>query len=370
MKIFISSVVRDFGPYRDAATQGARTLRHEVKRSEDFGASPDSSQRVCLAGVRACDVTILLLGATYGQPQGKEQLSPTHEEYREARDHKDVLVFIQQGVAPEPRQEDFIREVQAWSQGKFTANFSTPEDLQQAVIRDLHDFELSRNFGPIDELQLQKRAQALIPREGRGQAPALVVVVSGAPEQPVLRPAQLEASELADRIIQNAMFGKDRIFDRAHGSDVCIENHSLSLQQERASILLTPIGDVRILLPAHAERQGRSFSLPALIEEDVRARIARALRFVAWLLDDVDPKRRLHTILPVVAILEARYTGWKTLREHESEPNRMTMSMSQSASSPTACLTPASRPRAALSVQADVIAEDLTVLLRRQVRTA
>ena len=94
------------------------------------------------------------------------------------------------------------------------------------------------------------------------------------------------------------------------------------------------------------------------------------MRFVASLLDDVDSNRRLHTILPVAAILEARYTGWKTRREHESEPNRMTMSMSQSESSPVAYLTPPSRPRAALSVQADVMAEDLTVLLRRQVRTA
>ena len=38
----------------------------------------------------------------------------THEEYREARDMRPVLVSIQQGVNPEPQQDKFIREVRRW----------------------------------------------------------------------------------------------------------------------------------------------------------------------------------------------------------------------------------------------------------------
>ncbi len=74
-------------------------------RSEDFGASPLSPQQACLAGVRESDMVILLLGARYGQKQ-ESGLSPTHEEYREARDRqRPILVFVQGDVEREPDQE-------------------------------------------------------------------------------------------------------------------------------------------------------------------------------------------------------------------------------------------------------------------------
>src|SRR2546423_4923474 len=94
MKVFISSVISGFEAYREAAAHAARILGHEVVRAEDFGASPDSPQRACLAAVRAADTVLLLLGARYGDPQ-PSGLSPTHEEYREAREIRSVLAFVQ-----------------------------------------------------------------------------------------------------------------------------------------------------------------------------------------------------------------------------------------------------------------------------------
>ena len=110
MKVFISSVIGGFEQYRDAASRAARTLRHEVRRSEDFGASPASPQQTCLAGVRWADVVVLLVGARYGERQ-RSEISATHEEYREARGTRDVLAFVQQGTQRESAQEEFLREV-------------------------------------------------------------------------------------------------------------------------------------------------------------------------------------------------------------------------------------------------------------------
>lgn len=109
MKVFISSVIGDFGACRDAAAQAISTLGHTAKRSEDYGASPSSPQAVCLAGVREADCVVLILGERYGeeQPSG---LSATHEEYREARDRVDVLAFIQRDISPETPQDAFITE--------------------------------------------------------------------------------------------------------------------------------------------------------------------------------------------------------------------------------------------------------------------
>src|SRR5207249_8235965 len=109
VRVFISSVITGLEPFRDAAADAARTLDHEVRRSEDFAASTASPQQVCLEGVRWADVVVLLLGERYGDVQPSE-LSPTHEEYREARDSKDVIAFTHRAAEREPAQTEFVEE--------------------------------------------------------------------------------------------------------------------------------------------------------------------------------------------------------------------------------------------------------------------
>lgn len=369
MKIFISSVIRGLEPFREAVARAARTLQHEVKRAEDSGASPDSPQRLCLAGVREADAVVLILGAAYGDPQGAEQLSPTHEEYREARDRGDVLVFIQDGVAREHRQQEFVSEVQAWSRGHYTANFSLPAELQEAVTRALHELELSRKTGDVNESEVLERARTLVPndRSFSSSSASLCVVVTGAPRQQVLRPAELEAPDLTDALLQAALFGGDRFFDRREGSESEIERHQLVIRQDHASLLLTQLGDIRVIQPTQREVERRSY-LPVLVEEEVREGIARALRFAAWLLDHVDPKRRLAWVAPTVALTGAGHLGWLTRAQFDARPNSVSMGMGRGEST-VATLTPAARPRPALGPQATVMAQDLTVLLRREMRS-
>jgi hypothetical protein len=108
MKVFISSVISGMEDYRAAAREAIESLGHAAIAAEDFGASPNSPQQVCLAGVRDADVIALLLGARYGTPQASG-LSPTHEEYREARGAKPILVFAQTGRTTEPARTDSSR---------------------------------------------------------------------------------------------------------------------------------------------------------------------------------------------------------------------------------------------------------------------
>ena len=108
MKLFISSLISGFEPFREAAKSAITTLRHEPVMAEDLGAQPNSPQIACLKGVRSADLVILLLGESYGSPQGSSRVSPTHEEYLEARDTKPILVFVQDGGVREPKQSKFI----------------------------------------------------------------------------------------------------------------------------------------------------------------------------------------------------------------------------------------------------------------------
>jgi hypothetical protein len=80
----------------------------------------------------------------------------------------------------------------------------------------------------------------------------------------------------------------------------------------------------------------------------------------------VDATARLSRVAPLAALIRGGYVGWKTRAEYRREPN--TVQMNMRGDEAVVMLSPAAQPRAALRLQADKIAEDLMVLLRRKVR--
>jgi hypothetical protein len=365
MKVFISSVIQGFEEYRAAAMRACRALRHEVKRAEDFAASSASPQQACLAGVRWADVVVLLVGGRYGesQPSG---LSATHEEYREARERVPVLAFVQERVEREPAQREFLREVRAWTAGHITASFTDVDELRDAVTAALRDLELSRAAGPVDEQEILARARALVPTNERPLGVRLALVVAGGPRQAVLRPKALEASELEETLTREATFGALRVFDRSLGTRPRICGDALVIEQDNASLFLDQLGSMRLVVPAEAPRPRREPSLAGVaIEEDIDTLLRRMLQFSAWTLDHVDPVRRLSDVVPVVA-LQGAFT-WRTRAEHQHSPNSYPIRMSQEAA--IVHLSPARRHRAALGQASAELAEDLTALLARRMRS-
>ncbi len=141
MKLFISSVITGMEDERAAVARAATLLDFDVIRAEDFSASSTSPQQTCLEGVRQADVTVLLLGERYGHPQGSG-LSATHEEFREAKDHCDVIPFVQANANPDATQTTFIREVKNWDTGKYAGEFSTPEELAGLVTTALSRYKM------------------------------------------------------------------------------------------------------------------------------------------------------------------------------------------------------------------------------------
>src|SRR3546814_13393736 len=94
-------------------------------------------------------------------------LSATHEEYREARGRKPILIFIQQGEA-EPDQAALIDEAGSWESGLFRAAFSPPDELRDLVTDALHDYALAHDSTPLDPRALARPAQDLLPERGHG----------------------------------------------------------------------------------------------------------------------------------------------------------------------------------------------------------
>ena len=365
MRVFISSLITGMEPLRAAAAGSVRALKQEPVMAEDFGALPQSPQVACLAGVRDSDCVVLILGARYGakQPSG---LSATHEEFREARDRRPVLVFVQTGVQREPDQDVFVTEVQAWQGGQFTDQFSTAEQLRDLVTGGLHRWAVSTATGAPDSAEMLARAKALLPSEQRvfhSGVTTLATALTGGPRQAVLRPVELEDGGLRRHLHKTARFGATPIFVDAEGAQDRIEGHAILLSQQHRSVRLDEEGSVVIRLPFTERRSG----LPVLIQEEVRENLLTTLKFASELLDHIDPVQRLSQVAMTSRIENASGRMWRTRQEHAASPDRGSFGMYPQEPSPIT-LSPPSRPRAVLRQQADQLAEDLTVLFRRQFR--
>ncbi len=366
LKVFISSLIDGYERYRDAVRVAVEMLHHEVIRAEDFPASSISAQQACLAGVRAADVVVLLMGERYGPPQNSG-ISATHEEYREARERKPVLVFVESAVTRDSAQQQFLDEVEAWATGHVRKAFSTPENLRDAVVRALHDYELANAAGSVDVDDLLTRARALVPTgQGIGSSPRLALVVACGPHQQVIRPAEMEDPSLARDLQREALFGDHAVLDPSEGTTTNIRSDALVLEQQSASILVDRTGSIRIIQPAHRERGWPRSALPTLIEEDIAEALARALRFSAASLDRVDPLFRLTDVTALAHVTNAGYLSWRTREEQAASPNAGQMHMGGEGGA--VALTPPRRSRQALTHDAERIADDFTVLLRQQRR--
>lgn len=365
MKVFISSVIRDFAAFREAAVSAAKVLGHEVLRSEDLPAGPDPAERACLDLVRRADVVVTLLGARYGAATARTQ-SPTHQEYVEAvAMGKDVLAFVQRGVEPEPPQKAFIEEIRAWATGSAVATFATPEDLRDATIRSLKELELSRASGRVDPDDMAARGLARVEEVARSlHGASLLLAVAPGPSVPLRRPHEMAAPDLHRDLERDALYGNPSVLVRGAETRTTLDHGSVLVTQDNARLVVD--ADGMLVIAGSAET--REDFMPSLIHEDIVERLAARLRFAGLVLDRLDPGGRVTDVAPVTALVRVGYSGWRPRAEAERDRHRMTMNVH--ADELTAVtLRPASRRRRALSAESTELAEDLTELLRQAVTT-
>jgi hypothetical protein len=358
MKIFISSVITGFETFRDAAAASIKALGYEVIRAEDFPASTKSPQVACLAGVREADLVLLVIGERYGYPQPSGH-SATHEEYLEAKGRKPLLVFVHEGVTPEPEQRAFRREVEAWQGGSLWKGFVTPDDLRARVTEAVHKHAVGLARRPLEEAELAHRAEELLPRADRGQA-SLVLVTAWGPKQQVLRPKQLEDASFSKSLHRDARFGEYAVLDELAEAKVEVIGDALVIGQRERSFRIDELGSMVVVQPALG---GGDHGLRWLIEEDVADRLERSLRFASRVVAMVDATDRLTHVAVACALVGAGHAGWKTREEYQRQPNSGTIGMAEDRV--VAALRSPVRTREELQNDPRSVAEDLVHLLRR-----
>lgn len=366
MKIFLSSLISGMEEFREAAVRAARSLGHEVIRAEDFGARPESPQIACLDGVRQAEAVILIMGEQYGSVQLSGR-SATHEEYREARERCPVLAMVQKDAEYDDAQEEFLNEIRDWVGGHHTNSFSNADQLHDTVVRALHELELSHATGPVDPDEMLQRAIALMPHGQRTSSgiARLAIALAGGPEQAVLRPAQLESKDLREFVHQKALFAQTAVLKTEAGTEVSVERDMLLFEQAARSIGITEAGSLRFLAAIPPAEMG----LPVIIEEDVRDLATNFLHFANAVLAHIDPVNRLSHVVIAVNILDSNYLTWRTRAAHARNPHNVSMNISGPLEHEAVHLSPPHRTRSALRHNVTEIGDDLTVKLRRKLKT-
>lgn len=368
VKVFVSSVMRDQGEWRDAARGAIETLGLQAVMAEDFGASPNAPRTECLAAVRDADVMILILGSEYGELQASG-LSATHEEYREAREATPVLAFVHRGSARTGDQARFVDEVREWEGGQYTGSFSDAAQLRDKVIRALFDFQRAVEAMPLDADALNDRADALLPEHGFGGSTELVVAVAVGPARAVLTASQIGDAELHRYLLAEALTGTSAVLSTSAGTKHGPTPESIVLDQrdDRRQVELYTDGSIRVTQPA-IRSDSPMHALPALIEEDIADRIARVLEFGGSVLDHIDPANRTSHFAVRVRLTGAGHLPWRTRDEQRRSPHSATMSIYPH-DRLEVHLTPPVRRRPALRQQSRELAEDLTASLKLAIRS-
>lgn len=370
MRVFISSLITGMEQIRSTVRGVVAAFRHEPVMAEDFGARPQSPQVACLSELRGSDLVVLIMGGAYGAPQ-ESGLSATHEEYREAKESKPVIALVQEGVARDAQQAEFVAEVQAWEGGLFRAAFQNEEELRSALTRALSDYGLATAAGPIDEAGLVERASALLPASQRGFASSttLSVAIAGGPRQRLLRPIELEDPTLAEALHQAALFGPTQIFDRTEGVQHDLEGAALVLRQGGdVQVRLEEDGAILAQLslddPREQPSRGGSFTGMMLVEETVQQRLVSALAYCSWALDRIDRTQKLTQLGIACQVLGAEHRRWANRAEASqiALSGSMTMGMGDAGAEPVSVTV----RRAALNLGANRVVEDLLVPLRRR----
>jgi hypothetical protein len=333
-KVFVSSVIAGYEDFRAAARDAVETLGYEPVMAEDFPASDRTPQQACLDGLRNSDVVVLLVADRYGHPQ-QSGLSATHEEFRDARDKKPVLVFVHDGVERDQRTTDLQHEVEDWASGGLAYRYAGADDLRRGITRAVADHFRSLAVGPVDDDELRRRLDSHLeesPRSGFRTPKRLIVAVVGGPTQQMLRPAEIEHPELAQHVAQAAMFGPHVVIDQEHGARNRLDAQgALVVGNDHQSVVLSPLGDVSVL--TSLERSGgydadRPLAeLMGIVEDDIRPLLASSLGFAASLLDHIDGTHRLTTIAPGAVIHGAENGPWVTREEAERSSGRTSLGM-------------------------------------------
>jgi hypothetical protein len=331
-RIFISSLVRgEMAAIRTATRAAVESLDMRPVMVEIQPASAEGSRRALLDQVGTSDALLLLGGAEYGEP-GERGISPTEEEFQQARDRGiDVLALVQEGVEREPAQQAFLARVRGtWERGTLTANFTGADDVALAAVKTLSAWQRGRAGSDAMPSAVERTLELARGPEHRG------VMYGGSKLRIVATPVL--STPLIDAVTHrnpDQLLGAAANAARASG----LVSHEMGIQTavDRDRLLLTAQGggrggsalnlvvgfDGSIVGEGDVGGDQMGFGGTMVLADRAREVIDRTARFAQHVWQAIDVRDEIRDILLTAAVPEASHKGWV----EEDPGSSMSMSM-------------------------------------------
>jgi Domain of unknown function (DUF4062) len=301
-RVFVSSVMSGFEPYRAAARAGIIDAGMKPILIEDFPSLDTSSRSACLDLVQSSDVYVVVIGDRPGSsPLGKPVVE---EEFEEARRRKLPRLMFVQNVQRDSETEALINRLSDFVLGRFRTTFDSPDDLRLAIATALKG---------LSAMNIEKNDPSLIHEllDTRVDDRTALLRLAFVPERKdeVFDALDFDATELRRSLFQLAHRDDVRLFDFEQGAKhATVEGSDLVLRQDAVrgsgpeigvTVRMREDGAV-VIDQTIAGRTKNSHQLGLdfqIAESDVVEAIRSGIAFVNALYDERDRGHRFATFL-------------------------------------------------------------------------
>jgi hypothetical protein len=292
MRVFVHAAGPATREFRATVCDAARVLGHAARTAEDVGRSADDA---LVHGFCACDVIILLVGAGDPLPEPESELDYLAE-WEGPRRRTPAFAFVMDETRGGSRPWVVLGEV-----AKIIGSFATAAELRDKVLRVLHEVEVARTAGDVDNTALVTAALHRLAAwrdEPVSSEAAFALVVAADSPTPTFEPCVDPTPALVQAFVEQCLSTDVGVLRaampfRAH-VEATPQQWELRIAQGQASIRVAlgrPQGcSVSMKLPLDRS------SANADVASQAREVAARWLRLGASLIDSVDPEQHLHHV--------------------------------------------------------------------------
>jgi hypothetical protein len=301
-RVFVSSVMSGFEPYRAAARAGIIDAGMTPILIEDFPSLDMSSRSACLDLVQSSDVYVVVIGDRPGSsPLGKPVVE---EEFEEARRRKLPRLMFVQNIQRDSETEALTKRLSEFVHGRYRTTFDTPDDLRKAVTTALRG---------LSAMNTEKHDSSIIQHllETQSDERTATLRLAFVPERKdeVFDVLDFDASEFKRSMFQLAHRDDVQLFDFEQGAKrATAEGGDLLLRQApdrgngpEIAVTVRMREDGAVVIDqtiAGRTRDRHQLGLDfQIVESDVAESIRAGVAFVNALYDERDHGHRFATFL-------------------------------------------------------------------------
>jgi hypothetical protein len=298
-RVFVSSVITGFEPYRLAAKTAIAAANADPILAEDYPSLSSSPRNACLDGVRSCDALVLIIGDRGGWVAPSGNLVVEEELEEAEKSGLNVLVFIQ-ATTRDDRAEKLVKRVSDYTAGYFRKAFTSPESLAAEVKKTIESIVRTKG-----DTHMNVVSDSFAGMPNLGDQTSLRFVMASSRDEEVIDAVTFDSGAFKNRLMEIAHRGDTALFSYEIAKTAAVSVNSLVIAQEdgrrsgcvdHARIELTSNGTIVIdtnvtnRLPSNQPYSMQPYY--EIVEDDVRNRLQASFSFCRYFWEQTDPYMR------------------------------------------------------------------------------